>query len=127
MPEREAGHRLTGVGELRMRVSSLSPCVSADGAAQGYLSDKRFFLLSDLKQLVIFHIYGQSRRVVVNRLSCGLASLLLLLLSVGLPVANAPDVLQPYYFLDVPTFTTSRLPRDILVAKGGTIWSRNGR
>ena len=65
------------------------------------------------------------RRVVVNRLSCGLASLLLL--SVGLPVANAPDVLQPYYFLDVPTFTTSRLPRDILVAKGGTIWSRNGR
>ena len=64
------------------------------------------------------------------------------LLSVGLPVANAPDVLQPcglfyypwcsnshhqsspqeilavrggakpYYFLDVPTFTTSRIPRD---------------
>ena len=67
--------------------------------------------------------------------------LLLLLLSVGLPVANALDVLQPcgllYYpgcsncphqssskrswqselelnliILDVPTFTTSRLPRD---------------
>ena len=56
----------------------------------------------------------------------------LLLLSVGFPVANAPDVLQPcvllYYpwcsnshqsevelnliLLDVPTFTTSRLPRD---------------
>jgi hypothetical protein len=72
------------------------------------------------------------------------------------PVANAPDVLQPCWlivlpldvptlttsclqrdprnqrnyiykpFLDVPTFTTSRL-LEILAAKGGTMWVRNGR
>ena len=35
--------------------------------------------------------------------------LLLLLLSVGLPVANAPDVLQSCD--DVQTLTTSRLPK----------------
>ena len=79
------------------------------------------------------HIYWHPKGTVC------LILLLLLLLSVGLPVANAPDVLQPcgllyypwcsnshsqsspqeilavrvgakpYYFLDVPTFTTSRL------------------
>ena len=78
------------------------------------------------------------------------------LLSVGLPVANAPDVLQPcgllyypwcsnshhqsspqeilavrggakpYYFY---TFQLSPLvvSPEILVAKGGTMWTRNGR
>jgi len=35
----------------------------------------------------------------------------ILLLSVGLPVANAPDVLQPCTNLDVQTLTTSRLPK----------------
>ena len=73
-------------------------------------------------------------------------------------VANAPNVLQPYWlivlpldvpsltaslllwgpsrqrwrclwtflFSNVPTFATSRL-REILAAKGGTTWTRNGR
>ena len=72
-------------------------------------------------------------------------------------VANAPNVLQPYWlivlpldvpdltasllwgpsgqrwrclwtflFSNVPTFATSRL-REILAAKGGTTWARNGR
>jgi hypothetical protein len=46
------------------------------------------------------------------------------------PVANALDVLQPCWLivlpLDVPTFTTSRL-LEILAAKVGTMWARNGR
>jgi hypothetical protein len=67
-------------------------------------------------------------------------------------VANAPNVLQPYRFivlpLDVPALTTSLLyeilaarggiiympfisgrskVREILAAKGGNTWARNGR
>jgi hypothetical protein len=46
------------------------------------------------------------------------------------PVANAPDVLQPCWLivlpLNVPTLTTSRL-LEILAARGGTMWARNGR
>ena len=70
------------------------------------------------------------------------------------PVANAPNVPQPYWFivlpldvaalnpslllsgasgqrwrcllLNVPTFATSRL-REILAAKSGTTWARKGR
>ena len=41
-------------------------------------------------------------------------SSILLLLSVGFPVANALDVLQPcglLYYLNVQTITTSRLPK----------------
>ena len=80
------------------------------------------------------------------------AGMLLLLLSVGLPVANAPDVLQPcgllYYPLMFQLSPPVVSPRDpcsqrwsykpyfrrsnfhhwpeILVAKGGTMWARNG-
>ena len=46
---------------------------------------------------------------------------LLLLLFVGLPVANAPDVLQPCGYcttLNVQTLTTTRL-QEILAARGG--------
>ena len=40
--------------------------------------------------------------------------------------ARGGDVYEPSYFLIFPTFVTSRL-QEILAAKGGTTWARNGR
>ena len=40
--------------------------------------------------------------------------------------ARSADVYEPSYFSNVPTFATSRL-QEILAAKGGTAWARNGR
>ena len=85
------------------------------------------------------------------------AGVTILLLSVGLPVANVPDVLQPcgllyypwcsnshhqsssqeilavrggakpYYYFQTFQLSPLVVSPEILVAKGGTMWARNGR
>ena len=40
--------------------------------------------------------------------------------------ATGGDVYEPSYILNFPTFATSHL-QEILAAKGGTTWARNGR
>ena len=43
----------------------------------------------------------------------------------SLLAATGGDVYEPSYFSNVPTFANSRL-QEILAAKGGTTWARNG-
>ena len=76
-----------------------------------------YFASSSVNEMVptIFHDIRQSL-ILFNSASLMISKIArsLLLLSVGLPVANAPDVLQPCgscTTLDVQTLTTSRLTK----------------
>ena len=64
----------------------------------------------------------RSTWAILRELILSLAKVLLLLLSVGLPVANAPDVLQPCGLLYYPYCSNSHhqsSPQEILAVRGG--------